>query len=263
MKSCQVIWKAAELERFVRDAASSYWHQTCTAKMGQDAMSVVDGALRVYGIEHLRIVDGSIMPRIATGNTMAPGSSSANARQKSSRPSTHWVIATEGLHCDESYALSTGAYVQRRIAHPRTLSVPLRDSESSVAKTNGRRSFDGREMVAVHDMLRREFALMPGLVAGVAAGDHDRAQIVGDHIEALMTVLHHHHRSEDEFVWPLLLNRCAESVAPLVGLMEDQHERVATLGHRDRRGVERLAPPRHRGIPWGAGRYPQPADHRR
>ncbi|MCW2653672.1 MAG: Choline dehydrogenase [Mycobacterium sp.] len=64
--------KGAELERFVRDAASSYWHQTCTAKMGQDAMSVVDGQLKVYGIEHLRIADGSIMPRVTTGNTMAP-----------------------------------------------------------------------------------------------------------------------------------------------------------------------------------------------
>ena len=64
--------KGAELERFVRDAASSYWHQTCTAKMGQDAMSVVDGELKVYGIEHLRIADGSIMPRVTTGNTMAP-----------------------------------------------------------------------------------------------------------------------------------------------------------------------------------------------
>jgi choline dehydrogenase-like flavoprotein len=62
----------AELEGFVRDAAMSYWHQTCTAKMGQDAMSVVDGTLKVYGIEHLRIADGSIMPRVTTGNTMAP-----------------------------------------------------------------------------------------------------------------------------------------------------------------------------------------------
>src|SRR6202165_4493506 len=35
--------KGAELERFIRDAASTYYHQTCTAKMGQDAMSVVDG----------------------------------------------------------------------------------------------------------------------------------------------------------------------------------------------------------------------------
>ena len=64
--------KGAELERFVRDAALSYRHQTCTAKMGQDAISVVDAELRVYGIEHLRIADGSIMPRVTTGNTMAP-----------------------------------------------------------------------------------------------------------------------------------------------------------------------------------------------
>ena len=53
-------------------AAMSCRHQTCTAKMGQDAMSVVDGTLKVYGIEHLRIADGSIMPRVTTGNTMAP-----------------------------------------------------------------------------------------------------------------------------------------------------------------------------------------------
>jgi choline dehydrogenase len=61
-----------ELETFVRNAATSFWHQTGTAKMGQDTMSVVNGALEVYGIEKLRIADGSIMPRITTGNTMAP-----------------------------------------------------------------------------------------------------------------------------------------------------------------------------------------------
>jgi choline dehydrogenase len=64
--------KGADLERYVRDAASTFWHQTCTAKMGRDAMSVVDRNLKVYGIENLRIADGSIMPRITTGNTMAP-----------------------------------------------------------------------------------------------------------------------------------------------------------------------------------------------
>jgi choline dehydrogenase len=64
--------KGAELERFIRDATSTYYHQTCTAKMGQDAMSVVDGQLKVYGIEGLRIADGSILPRVTTGNTMAP-----------------------------------------------------------------------------------------------------------------------------------------------------------------------------------------------
>jgi choline dehydrogenase-like flavoprotein len=61
-----------DLEDFIRNAAVTYWHQTCTAKMGQDSMSVVDGSLRVHGIESLRIADGSIMPRITIGNTMAP-----------------------------------------------------------------------------------------------------------------------------------------------------------------------------------------------
>jgi choline dehydrogenase len=62
----------AALDNYLRDAASTYWHQTCTAKMGQDELSVVDGQLRVYGVKNLRIADGSIMPRVTTGNTMAP-----------------------------------------------------------------------------------------------------------------------------------------------------------------------------------------------
>jgi choline dehydrogenase len=57
---------------FVRRSAVTYWHQSCTAKMGRDSMSVVDNELRVYGIDGLRIADSSIMPRITTGNTMAP-----------------------------------------------------------------------------------------------------------------------------------------------------------------------------------------------
>jgi len=64
--------KRSELEDFVRNAAITYHHQTCTAKMGRDSMSVVDSQLKVYGIDKLRIADGSIMPRVTTGNTMAP-----------------------------------------------------------------------------------------------------------------------------------------------------------------------------------------------
>jgi choline dehydrogenase len=60
------------LETFVRDTASTYWHQSCTAKMGRDSISVIDANLKVYGIEGLRIADASIMPRVTTGNTMAP-----------------------------------------------------------------------------------------------------------------------------------------------------------------------------------------------
>jgi choline dehydrogenase len=57
---------------FIRKSAVTYWHQSCTAKMGRDSMSVVDSELKVYGIDGLRIADSSIMPRITTGNTMAP-----------------------------------------------------------------------------------------------------------------------------------------------------------------------------------------------
>jgi len=64
--------RGAELEKFIRMAVVPYWHQTCTAKMGRDSMSVVDGSLKVYGVENLRIADGSVMPRVTTGNTMAP-----------------------------------------------------------------------------------------------------------------------------------------------------------------------------------------------
>ena len=89
--------------------------------------------------------------------------------------------------------------------------------------------FHGSEMLIVHDVFRREFALVPGLVRGVAAGDLDRARIVGDHIAGATSVLHTHHVLEDDNVWPLLLDRCGESVAPLVRLMEGQHHQIATL----------------------------------
>jgi choline dehydrogenase len=63
---------ATELEQFFRDGLGTHWHQSGTAKMGHDAMSVVDGQLKVYGLDGLRIADASIMPRVSTGNTMAP-----------------------------------------------------------------------------------------------------------------------------------------------------------------------------------------------
>jgi choline dehydrogenase len=62
----------AGLERFFRDGLGTFWHQSGTAKMGRDAMSVVDGELKVYGVDSLRIADASILPRVTRGNTMAP-----------------------------------------------------------------------------------------------------------------------------------------------------------------------------------------------
>jgi len=63
---------AAEMADFLRNAAGTYFHESCTCKMGRDEMAVVDGSLSVRGVEGLSIADASVMPRVSTGNTMAP-----------------------------------------------------------------------------------------------------------------------------------------------------------------------------------------------
>jgi choline dehydrogenase len=60
------------MDDFIRDGVTTIWHQSCTAKMGEDDMSVVDGRLKVYGVDRLRIADASVMPRVPLANTMAP-----------------------------------------------------------------------------------------------------------------------------------------------------------------------------------------------
>ncbi|KHQ53448.1 hypothetical protein A9320_05565 [Ruegeria sp. PBVC088] len=62
----------AEMQDFAKNAAGTYFHESCTCKMGTDEMSLVDANLSVYGVEGLSIADASIMPRVTTGNTMAP-----------------------------------------------------------------------------------------------------------------------------------------------------------------------------------------------
>src|SRR5690606_27561299 len=61
-----------DMDRYLRNAAITFWHQAGTARMGRDPLSVVDGRLRVHGIDRLRIADASIMPNVPSGNTMAP-----------------------------------------------------------------------------------------------------------------------------------------------------------------------------------------------
>src|SRR6185437_14767253 len=62
---------ADALERFARAKGGTVFHPTSTCRMGGDARSVVDERLRVRGVDRLRVVDASVMPRIVSTNTNA------------------------------------------------------------------------------------------------------------------------------------------------------------------------------------------------
>jgi len=62
----------ADLEQAAGDLGTTIFHPVGTCKMGSDGMAVVDDHLRVHGIQGLRVIDASIMPRITSGNTNAP-----------------------------------------------------------------------------------------------------------------------------------------------------------------------------------------------
>lgn len=61
-----------EIDAWIRANAETIYHPVGTCKMGNDPMAVVDGALRVRGVEGLRVVDASVMPSLVGGNTNAP-----------------------------------------------------------------------------------------------------------------------------------------------------------------------------------------------
>lgn len=61
-----------QIDAFVREAVESAYHPSCSCKMGEDDMAVVDSQTRVHGIDNLHVVDSSIFPTIPNGNLNAP-----------------------------------------------------------------------------------------------------------------------------------------------------------------------------------------------
>jgi len=61
-----------EIDQFVRSSVESAYHPSCSCKMGEDEMAVVDSETRVHGMQNLRVVDSSIFPTIPNGNLNSP-----------------------------------------------------------------------------------------------------------------------------------------------------------------------------------------------
>jgi len=62
----------AQIADFIRQHADTIYHPVGSCRMGPGPLDVVDAELRVHGLQGLRVVDASIMPRIVGGNTNAP-----------------------------------------------------------------------------------------------------------------------------------------------------------------------------------------------
>jgi choline dehydrogenase len=64
----------AQIEAWIRSTADTVYHPTSSCRMGADGdpMAVLDAQCRVRGVEGLRVVDASSLPRVTSGNTAAP-----------------------------------------------------------------------------------------------------------------------------------------------------------------------------------------------
>jgi iron-sulfur cluster repair protein YtfE (RIC family) len=88
---------------------------------------------------------------------------------------------------------------------------------------------DTSVMPTVHTFYRREIRLAGGVIRRVGDGDVERATVVAGHLDLVTRSLHEHHTAEDELLWPKLLDRVPEELAPIVRLMEAQHGQVDAL----------------------------------
>ncbi len=107
-----------------------------------------------------------------------------------------------------------------------------------MTQTQNAQLTDVHDMVVAHRTFRREFRLIGPLVRAVRPGDTARAAVLAEHGRMLLDGLHLHHSSEDDLLWPKLLERTTPDAA-LVHRMEAQHQQVEQLTERLRPALAR------------------------
>ncbi|MFC3110000.1 choline dehydrogenase [Undibacterium arcticum] len=94
----------ADIDAYIREKAESAFHPSCSCRMGNDEMAVVDGAGRVHGVQNLRVVDASIMPNVISGNLNAPTIMMAEKMADLIRGTTPLPVAQVPVYVSPKYA---------------------------------------------------------------------------------------------------------------------------------------------------------------
>jgi hemerythrin-like domain-containing protein len=89
-------------------------------------------------------------------------------------------------------------------------------------------------MALAHRAFRKGFRELAGLFRSVKAGDAKQSTLVGEHVDFMLTALHHHHAAEDELLWPKLHARAPRQEAE-IERMEHQHSGIAASADKLRR----------------------------
>lgn len=95
--------------------------------------------------------------------------------------------------------------------------------DSSGTSTHDPELVDVRDMIVVHTALLREFRLAPAAVRRVSAGDRKQGLAVEGHLDLICMLMHHHHRGEDELLWPVLGPRLSDAAAAQLDMAAAQH----------------------------------------
>ena len=143
---------------------------------------------------------------------------------------------------------STGTTVPSRLGPPTAwilgdaviVTTAIRCSgEGDPMTTENANLTDVRDMYSVHEGFRRGLRDAPGQLAGTHDGDTERASRLADYLGELLWLLHAHHGSEDELLYPLLCERAPEH-RELLSRMDAQHVAVASSIEAAQHAVKRF-----------------------